>query len=368
MKTTILSAFLCLSLNLAAFAQQAVRRDLGVKYIERDSVHIPLSADYLLIENDCAQILRQVRYNTYQKTFYGHFTDVNFKDPEQVLGQGTYTADGMKTGLYTIYYPNGKLRAQGHFSNNQFTGDWSTWYQNGNPKAKFTVTDGLVTVQQAWSEDGKQTVTDGNGSYQVGAGLAAWSGDIMNGRPEGTWRAKNPLERDKVSYLVEKFKDGQFQKGTGPIGSYTDESRIMWFNATEYPFLNAEEMLVAYPPCGYNKITDARFSQGFDAYSKEISQLVGRSLKGDNLKLYNSELRIEGEIAENGRLINLSYTNPFNDRIASAITRELRKLPALEPATANGKAIKQDFEIVFRFNSGGYTFSYRFLPIDPKSM
>ncbi|MBB6611245.1 hypothetical protein H7F15_09375 [Pontibacter sp. Tf4] len=371
MKTTLLTTLFVIGLCLSVSAQETIPRNIQVKHFYPDSVHLPLNADYMLIEDACAKMIRRTRFNDQHRYFMGSFTDVNPQNPEQVLGQGTYTEDGKKTGLFTLYFPNGKLRAQGHFSNNQFAGDWSTYYEDGSPKAKFTVTDGLITVQQAWSENGSQIVTDGTGTYNVVSAWLTWSGDIRNGRPDGTWRAVNPLESNKAFYLTEKYKNGQFQKGTGPLGPYTDASRIEWFNPKEFPFLFIEEMYVSSRPCGFesdrNKIVGARYAQGLDAYSRAIGSQLNRALSGVNMKLYNHTLEIKGQVAENGRLVSLTYQNAFDERIASAIIKELRHLPALEPATSNGNPIRQDIEFIINIRPSGYNFKYRFLPIDPKS-
>lgn len=372
MKTALLTPFLFVIVHFGVQAQQRVPRNIQIKHIDRDSVHIPMNSNYLITESNCAEITRQSRYNYQQKIFYGNFTDVSPTNPEQVLGRGAYTTAGLKTGPFELYYPNGKLRAAGSFTDNKFTGDWRVFYESGDPKLKFTVKDGELLIQEAWDETGKQTVTNGNGKYEVTASILTWSGELLNGKPEGTWRSVNPLDRTKVVYLSEKFKDGQFKKGNGVTGAYTDESRIVWFDNKAFPFLNIEQFFISSEPCGstlkHGLVIGAHYRNGLDAFSKEIGRRISKSLSGVNLKLYNSEVTFEGEVNENGRISNLSYKNAFNERVVAAMARELKNLPLLEPATLDGKPIRQKFEINFKINPQGYTFNYRFLPVDLQSI
>jgi hypothetical protein len=372
LKTALLTSLFLVIAHFGVQAQHRVPRNIQIKHIDRDSVHIPMSSNYLLTEDNCAQITRQSRYNYQQKTFYGNFTDVNPANTTQILGSGAYTAYGLKTGPFELRYPNGKLRATGRFADDKFTGDWSVYFENGNPKLKFTVKDGSLLIQEAWDESGKQIVTNGNGKYEVRASILTWSGELLNGKPEGTWRSVNPLDRSKVVYLTEKFKDGKFIKGNGITGPYTDESRILWFDNKEFPFLNIEKFIVTSEPCGstikHGLVIGAHYRNGLGSFSDEIGRKISKALTGVNIKPYDNELTFEGEVNENGRISNLSYKNAFNERIASSIARELKTLPLLEPATLDGKPIKQKFEINFKINPQGYTFNYRFLPIDLQSI
>ena len=48
--------------------------------------------------------------------------------------------------------------------NNNFSGKWETFYENGKPELQFEVTeDGVAHKCLAWEHKGKQTVIDGKG-------------------------------------------------------------------------------------------------------------------------------------------------------------------------------------------------------------
>ncbi|NDK57595.1 toxin-antitoxin system YwqK family antitoxin [Pontibacter fetidus] len=363
MRTTLLFTVLTLVLHLQGVAQQSKVRNIKIKNIAAsDSIHIPFNADYYLIEDSCAQIIRQTRFSPDRK-FYGTFRDVRRTNPEQVMASGTYTPEGLKTGLFTVYYANGKERATGNYEQNELTGTWKLFYESGNPKLIFMADKGKVTILDAWDENGKQLVTQGTGSYTTKIGSITWSGKLLNGKPEGTWRASNFTAGTTTFVLTEKYKNGEFVSGSGPLGTYKDAPRIVWVNPLELPYLTAERMNVSFTPCGVAYKTGAYYRNGAEAFSEEIKKQVSDYLKNVNLKPYENELNIEGEIAEDGRIINFTYRNAFNDRIASGIVSALRKLPSLEPARADGKPITQKFEIKFAFHSGVYRFNYRFMPL-----
>ncbi|WP_242923310.1 toxin-antitoxin system YwqK family antitoxin [Pontibacter liquoris] len=367
MRATLLGSFL-LFLAFNTFAQQPLQRSISLKRYGSDSLHIPFDAAYYLVEDSCAQIMRQVRYNAQQRSFYGRFKDVSRTNPALVIAEGTYKPGGLKEGAFTSYHPNGKLQAQGSFKENKLSGEWRFFYEVGTPRLTFIASDSGITITDAWNSNGIQTVTNGTGQHQIILSSIIWKGKLLNGKPVGTWTATSPYDRSSTMQASEKFKDGKFMKGTGPIGDYTDESRIMWFNMQELPFLTAEQMAISSTPCNpapRKLLISAQYREGLEAYSYAIQRVADAYLSGIDLKPYESMLNIEGEIAEDGRLVNMRYKNAFNDKIATGLVRALGKLPSLEPALVNGTPTRQKFTITFKFEKGFYSFNYRFLPLNP---
>ncbi|SFG88306.1 hypothetical protein SAMN05421739_104184 [Pontibacter chinhatensis] len=365
MRINLLCLFL-LPLAFNSLAQNPLQRTISLKRVGSDSLHIPFNANYHLTEDSCALITRQARYNMQQRFFYGKFKDISRQDTSLVLAEGFYNANGLIHGSFVSYYLNGKPQARGSYKEGQPDGEWQLFYNSGNPKLTFTAADGRLTVKEAWSEDGAKVVDNGTGNYQARQGLIIWTGKLLEGKPDGTWVATSHLDRSNKTMATEKFKDGKFLKGTGPLGSYTDASRIVWFDKAILPFLAAQDMLISSTPChvpARTQIVGVQYKHGPDGYNEEIKKAVGAYLRNIDLKPYENELHLEGEVSEEGKLVNFRYKIAFSDKIATGLMRVLAKLPALEPALADGKPIRQGFKISFKFYEGVYSFNYQFLPI-----
>lgn len=166
--------------------------------------------------------------------------------------------------------------------------------------------------------------------------------------------------------LVESYKNGTFQKGNGPLGTYTDAPRLVLVSNDLLPFTNTELLHISMVPCNGSKhkhIVNAQYHNGFDAFSDYIKHEVSPYLGKIDLKLYDDELKLEGVVNTDGRITNLMSHSPFDDNIARGLIHQLNNLPFLEPATADGVPVKQNFILSFKFSKGMYSFTYRFLPI-----
>jgi hypothetical protein len=77
--------------------------------------------------------------------------------------------------------------------------------------------------------------------------------------------------------------------------------------------------------------------------------------------MYNNvDLVLEGTVSESGIINSLHNTSQFNESIAQELINQLRRLPAVQPATADGKPVKSKIKITFTFNLGIYRYSWRF--------
>ncbi len=70
-------SFLLLIVSVCLAEAQNVRRHVSFRTIDKDSVNLPLNDEYYLIEDSCAQIIRNSRFNFEKRKFYGKFTDVS---------------------------------------------------------------------------------------------------------------------------------------------------------------------------------------------------------------------------------------------------------------------------------------------------
>lgn len=328
---------------------------------------LTLNEDYYLIEDSCARILRYARYDFKQRLFTGKFRDVNFLNQDQVVAAGEYNERGQKQGSFLSYYLNNHLEAKGEFRENKFFGRWELFYEDGKPKLRFESNGDGIKIIDAWDREGKKTVNNGRGMYRANLGNIYWTGKLVDGKPDGKWKAVKTDDRTNTGLVTETLKNGQFQKGSGPAGDYKDASHIVLVSETELPFVNAEKLRISAVPCNGVKnkhIVGAQYRNGFASFSEEIKRLVTPYLSKVDLRLYDTEVTFTGEVSETGNVSMTSYTQGLDQKIAAGLQRELRALPLLEPALVDGKAVRQKFTIVFRFSQGLYSFNYRFLPVD----
>lgn len=342
-------------------------RRIHLNFIGKDSINLALNEDFDMIEDSCSQIIRHAHLKKQSRKFYGPFKDVSRLDSSLVLTEGNYTDDGLKDGPFITRYLNGKLQAKGSYKNNKYDGHWELFYDDGKPKLSFDANGDEISIADAWDEKGNKTVINGKGNYRVDIGSMYWKGKLLNGKPDGTWKAYKTDDATNTDIISESYKNGVFQKGKAPLGEYTDAARMTLVPANKLPFTRAEMLRISAVPCNGVKrkhIVNAQYRNGFSAFSEEIKQLITPYLSKVDLASYDNTLVIEGVVAESGNVGHLDSHTPFNESIARGLIMQLTRLPSLEPATADGKPITQKITITFNFTRGMYSFSYRLLPID----
>nr|WP_294790563.1 hypothetical protein [uncultured Mucilaginibacter sp.] len=372
---TLLTCLLfCGTLANAQIKFNTVTRNININYINRDTVSLSLNENFEMVDDSCAQIIRYGRLEMPQRKFKGKVKDVSRANPQLVLSEGFYTENGLKDGPFIARFLSGNLQAQGNFKNGAYDGKWEIFYDNNKPRITFEANGSNVKIINMWDEKGNKIIDNGNGNYRGAPGDLFWKGKLVNGKPDGTWKAINTNFRgEEMVMITENFKNGVFQKGSGMIEPYTDSSRIMMVAPDLLPFTRAEAMRVSMTMCNgtsmftVKKVVNAKYGNGFDSFNTQIQDLMPDAFKGvDIRRLTFNELLFKGEISTNGRIVNLNAQSNQNDAFVRTLTRQLQKLPFLEPATVDGKPVKQKFTIAFKFNEGMYSFNYSLLPIEDK--
>jgi hypothetical protein len=372
MKRNLLCVLSCLFICMA-YAQNTSRH-ISFRSIEKDSVMLPLNDKYYLIEDSCAQIIRYCRFNFQEKKFFGKFKDVSKVNPGLIVAEGTYTNDGLKNGSFTTHYLNGNLQSRGSFKDDTYDGKWEMYYDDGKPELTFEVINGDFIINAAWNSDGTKTVDNGNGIYTDSMDAWYWVGKLVEGKPEGKWKLIKT--NDFTELATEHFKKGKFIEGERGDYSYTDASHIRLVSPYKLPFVYAEKMYTSLVACdaddirlnpnpviNLKHIVNAHYKDGFKTFSSYIDDVVSLYLSRHHLTNINYTIEINGEVAENGGIINLKNNESNGQDIARGVMIQLRNLPALIPAVVDGKPVVQKFTIIFKFYKGMYEFTYSFLPI-----
>ncbi len=353
-------------LSAQTFQTSLPQRRIQFRTIGKDSINLNLNDEYDMIEDSCAQIIRHGHLNMGERKFVGKFQDVSKLDPSVVVSEGTYTNDGLKTGLFISHYLNGNLRSKGSYKNDKYDGKWETYYEDAKPALIFEVVNDTTSIIDAWDAGGKKTIDNGKGSYQVNLGSVSWKGKLVNGRPDGTWSAFKTDDATQTNLVEESFKKGKFQKGNTSMKKYTDVSRVVLINPETFVFTRAEKLRISMVPCNGTKrkhVVNAQYNNGLSSFSMYISDLVKPVISTYNIVAYKDDLTLDGDISEKGTITSLKAHNTFNESLARGIIIALRNLPVLNPAMVDGKAVKQQFTITFTFLNGMYSFTYKFLPV-----
>ncbi|MFD0750451.1 toxin-antitoxin system YwqK family antitoxin [Mucilaginibacter calamicampi] len=362
----------CANLVNAQFVKtNTVMRNINFKFINRDSVNLSLSDKFELIEDSCASVVRYARLEMPQRKFKGKVKDVSKTNPGLVLTEVVYNENGLKEGPLTARFLSGNLQARGNFKNGVYDGKWEIFYDNNKPRLTFEANGPNIKITDAWDEKGNKTVDNGTGNYRAELGDLHWKGKLLNGKPDGTWKAINTNAGEETTLLTETYKNGAFQKGNGVIGAYKDSSRIVLVAPDLLPFTHAETMRISLTNCNgtsmFKKVITAKYYNGFNSFNTEIEQLMPEAFKNvDIRRLGFNELVFKGEISTIGKIINLIPQSYQNDVFVRALSRQLQKLPLLEPATVDGKPVTEKFIITFTFNDGVYRYNYSFLPVEVK--
>ncbi|MDB5031561.1 hypothetical protein [Mucilaginibacter sp.] len=344
-------------------------RRISFNFVGKDSVNMALNDEFDLIEDSCKQVIRYAKLDMRKRKYLGKIKDVSSLNPNLILTEGNYTADGLKDGYFITHYLNGQLQAKGSFKNNEYEGKWEMYYDDGKPKLTFEANGKDIKITDAWDAKGVKTIDNGKGTYRVNTGSIYWKGKLLNGKPDGAWSAMKTDDATNTDIATEKYKNGAFQKGTGPLGDYNDVSRMALVPGDVLPFVKAELLHVSMVPCNGVKrkhIVNAQYAQGFGYFSEAIKRAVEPYLKTVNIKSYENQFNITGEVNDRGFIVNMTANDAFNQSIAQGLIASLRRLPALNPATVDGKPVTQKFNITFNFGQGLYSFSYRFLQIEDK--
>jgi hypothetical protein len=113
-----------------------------------------------------------------------------------------------------LYFENGGLNQSGYYKNNQKSGLWEYYYENGSKKQVLEFTNNEILVKDFWNEEGKKMVDAGVGDwygYKATDKFVKVSGKVFDGRKDGKW--SNSIVSQNFTTNIEKYKKGIFISG-----------------------------------------------------------------------------------------------------------------------------------------------------------
>ncbi|HEY1024248.1 MAG TPA: hypothetical protein VGE26_03730 [Sphingobacteriaceae bacterium] len=372
MKAILLTFLTIISTNLIFAQQPGVRRSVNFRSIGKDSINLHFDENYFLIEDTCSSIVRYGHFDFKKRQFFGEFRDLNKMDPLIILAEGRYV-DGKLNGPFSLKYLNGKPQAVGNFKDGSFDGRWELFYDDGKPRLNFTASGNTIMIEDAWDASGAAVVIKGEGKFRAELEGIYWEGKLVNGVPDGTWRCRRTTDRTNTILSSEVFKNGNFVKGSGPLGAYSDASRIVLVSPQIVPIGNASAMRISTTACdpslSNKQYISAVYKHGWISFNEEVKRLVAPLFAKLDLKMYSGKaLVIEGVVSEKGNITGLKPKGSFDSDISFGVSRELTRLPFLEPALINNVAVKQPITFTFSFTEGFYRFQYKLSPLISKQL
>lgn len=86
--------------------------------------------------------------------YYKDFSDTTKTEKTQIKSITNYK-NGLKDGLFQLFYLGGELKEEGNYRNNDKIGIWTNYYSNGNIKSILTHNDIYFASIKEYNKDGK---------------------------------------------------------------------------------------------------------------------------------------------------------------------------------------------------------------------
>lgn len=151
--------------------------------------------------------------------------------------KGEYVRDRQE-GEWQVFHENGNLRAKGNFQQGVMIGLWEFWSQDGMKTEELEYDENNeFKIINAWDNDGKSIVKEGNGTYQTyyDNGKTERIGAVKDGQKTGVWKLyhTNGQLKEEGQYKADTYyinntwtADGtqHVKDGNGEYISYLENS------------------------------------------------------------------------------------------------------------------------------------------------
>lgn len=266
----IYSLLFCILFALSTIAQQTATKETYFEKSSQGLLRFYFDKNYFLVDKNCPfkSIERLSDFIVSKNVFNGAFKD--FDHNGKVVLTGSHE-EGRKQGSFKAYHPNGALKWEMTFADNQPVDTANYFYPDGKPMLVLYYRDRAVYIISHWDQRGKQRVVDGNGSYafkmpfdfynEYGYPFYERRGRIKDGLPTGYWVTNFLDEKNRpVLYTEEQFNSsGQLTEG---YNVFLDENYNVPIPITPAESFPTAEALT-FKQCNFDDFS------GFNNYLKE---------------------------------------------------------------------------------------------------
>lgn len=300
---------------LQPFAQNSMLPDnfkIGnyVEVFSKDSIRIYFNCTGTVHEKKCASFYRIGKIDSTIINVVGEFFDY-FPN-----GSLAFKATMKKNQLQdsaTYFYQNGKIKEEGQYQNNIRIGKWTYYYSNGKVSHIYNFENGKPTVLEAFSSNGRQTVSNGNGSFvaefsnAMQCSVLIAKGNLLNGKKTGKWSFGNP---DATPVAIEEYVEDEFVKGTSNNYEYTSNPKISFTN-----FYANENLLLTQNYLGCPGESVSLFGYKEKGLTSIFYPEIIEQLKQYKQPVKNQWLIVGIDIGKKGNIAGINIASSINDTL-----------------------------------------------------
>jgi membrane associated rhomboid family serine protease/antitoxin component YwqK of YwqJK toxin-antitoxin module len=247
--------------------------------------------------------------------------------------KGYYTND-LKDGVFFYFYPNGWYESAGMYNHDVPVGKWQRFYPNRQIRLEERYDMGNHTVENFWTRDGVQLMSEGNGIYYEeyedgplkelgrythGVKDSVWQGFYHPAQP-GPSKTLGMFAVGKTEYL-ERWSDGKLVSGT----HYLEGGKTITYDQ-EY---------VEPTPEG-----------GFENYMKFIREKTGYPYTKAK-KYPEGTVIIELTVDVDGHIVEMEPYTKIGAGCEYQAMEVIKHGPKFHPALLRGVPVKEKVQIPF---------------------
>ncbi|MEO9569824.1 MAG: hypothetical protein ABJH82_07135 [Polaribacter sp.] len=134
--------------------------------------------------------------------------------PNKTIKEKTGFFNGKKEGVYKVWFNDGKLKLESHYSQNVLVGTYKSWWNNGNLASEVNYVNGKMNgVERKWFSDGNLSKERNLLKGRENGLQRAW---LQNGKIYVNYEAKNGrsfgMKRAKLCYQLKDEKIKEYKK------------------------------------------------------------------------------------------------------------------------------------------------------------
>jgi hypothetical protein len=230
-------------------------------------------------------------------------------------------------GEEVSYYETGTKKESVRYTDEGKTGPYSSWYEDGsNQTLGFYILNGkanrkssTLKIDQFWSSDKLQTVTNGNGYYDLENAAGDNKGNIINGYKDGIWSGSDTKYKYKYT---EKYANGELTAG---VSIDRDSIKHIYHEVEVKP----------------------EFMGG----TNEFYKYVAKNFQIPETKGLNGKLFISFVVEKDGNLDNIKIIRSMGKAVDDEGYRIISECPAWKPGEIRGIKIPVVYSLPINIQS-----------------
>ena len=303
-----------------------------------DSIKIYFSCFGGITGKRCADYYRVGKLDPLYLNVTGRFHDY-FMNGKVYLD--ATARNGSLEGPARYYYSNGQLKEEGQYKEGIRTGTWRFYYPTGIPQKVYFYENGFPLVMEAFTEDNRQIVKDGNGHFKTAFSKRSacikfeTEGDLINGKRSGFWTFSNLDARKPVS--EELYKDGNYIHSRANNQDYTEtpNTGLSVYYGNEVLQLIQSSITC---PGDYNRHTRDVF------WLSTLTNSLQATFDTCSLSPKDQWLIVGLKIGTHKDLLNLNVASTINDTLLERyVYNSIMKFRKWKPSFLRDEKIEADF-------------------------